>query len=444
MKQSWKRVFVCSLAVTTLMVFAFNQTSEGFEAVQVSEPGTSSILAQASTSATRLLSANPSSVAFGNVVVGKSGLHALILTNSGNSAVRISQVTTVGTGFKASGLVLPFTLAAGQHVALNITFTPATTGSFTGSVAVVSNVTNPPATISLSGKGVQPKISVVPSSVSFGSVPVGVTNTQTLTLSNPGSADLSVTQATVKGAGFTLNGLALPLSIAPGHSSAFTVRFTPAAVGSVSGSLSIFSNAPNSLTTVALGGGGAASTLHLSANPALLSFGSINVGSNATKTVTLSNTGNAQVSVSGIKVSGSSFRVSGVAVPFTLAAGQSANFTVEFAPAISGNSAGSVSVSSTASNSPDAISLSGSGVQAVSHSVLLTWAPSSSSVVGYHIYRGTQTAGPFTKISPTVIAGTTYTDTTIQSAHDYFYVATAVDSAGIESSYSNEISIVVP
>jgi hypothetical protein len=440
MKQSWKRVFVCSLAVAILIVLALDQASEG----SVTGTVTGGTMTPSTTSATYLLSANTSSLAFGAVVVGKSGFGQLYLSNTGNRTVRISQVTTAGTGFKASGLVLPLTLAAGGRVALGITFAPTTTGSFTGTVSVASTATNSPDRISLSGTGVQPKISVVPSSVSFGSVPVGVTNTQTLTLSNPGSGYLSVTLVTAKGAGFTLSGLGLPLSIAPGHSSAFTVQFTPVTVGTISGTLSISSNAAASLTTVALGGSGVAPTLHLSANPALLSFGSILVGANTTKTVTLSNTGNTKVSVSLIKASGAGFSVGGFAVPFTLAAGQSASFTASFAPAILGSSAGSVTVTSTATNSPAAVSVSGSGVQAAPRSVLLSWTASNSSVVGYHIYRGTQTAGPFARLSPTVIAGTSYTDTTVQSAHDYYYVATAIDSAGTESSYSNEISVVVP
>jgi hypothetical protein len=445
MTQPRKRVFVCSLAMT-LMALALSQSSEGFQTAADSGALAGETPAPASTTTitTRLLSANAKSVAFGNVVPGKSSLHKLLLTNTGNTAVRISQVTTVGTGFKTSGLSLPATVAAGQSVILDITFTPATTGNFSGSIAVLSNATNSPARITLSGTGGLARISVVPSSVSFGSVPVGVTNTQTLTLSNPGSASLAVTQVTAQGAGFSLSGLVLPLSIAPGRSSSFNVRFTPAAAGTASGSLSIVSSPPNPPVTVALGGTGVAPAPHLAVNPALLSFGNISLGGNAAKTVTLSNTGNTNLSVSGIKVSGTGFSVSGFALPFTLAAGQSSSFTVAFAPAVTGSSAGSVSVSSTASSTASAVSLSGSGVRAVPHTVLLTWMPSKSNVVGYHVYRGAQTTGPYTRISPTVIAGTTYTDTAVQSSQSYFYVATAVDSAGLESVYSNEIPVVVP
>ncbi|GAC1626832.1 MAG: hypothetical protein PVS2B2_03220 [Candidatus Acidiferrum sp.] len=432
---------MCSLALGMLIGLTFNQPCEGYESTTFSFGST---LPSASTTSTYLLQASTNSLAFGNVLVDKSAYHSLTLTNSGNSAVRISQISTPGTAYKASGLLLPFTLAAGQHVGLGITFTPTTTGSFTGYIEVFSNATNSPAKIYVFGTGVQPKIAVVPSSINFGSVPLGVTNTQTLTVSNPGSATLSVSQVSAKGSGYSVSGLTLPLNIAPKSSAAFTVRFSPAIVGATNGSLSLISNALGSLTSVALSGNGVLATLHLSANPTSLGFGTLNLGSNATKTVTLSNTGNSKVSVSGIKVSGAGFSVSVVAVPFTLGAGQSAGFTVEFAPTIAANSTGSISVSSTASNSPDTISLAGSGVQSTSHSVVLTWGASSSNVAGYHLYRSNQTTGTFTRLNSTVIVGTTYTDTTIQTDQSYFYAATAVALDGAESSFSNEISIVVP
>jgi hypothetical protein len=373
------------------LAFSLNRTSGGLKTIPVSGQGSGGSPAAASSSATYLLYANTNSLAFGNVLAGSSSSQVLTLSNTGNSAVSIAQLSTVGTGFSASSLVLPATLPVGQSISLGITFAPTVMGSAIGTISVVSNATNSPTAIALSGTGVQPQISVVPASVSYGSVSVGVTNTQTVTVTNPGNANLNVSQVSAVGNGFTTSGLNLPVSIPPGRSAAFTAAFTPAVAGAATGSLSLVSDAPNSLTTVALSGSGTASTLLLSANPASLSFGSVTLGSNATNSVTISNTGNSSVSISQMSSSGAGFSVSGLGIPITLAAGQSASFSVAFAPAVSGSSTGSVSVISTASNSPAAISLSGSGVQPVSHSVLLSWLPSTSAVMGYNIYRGTQT-----------------------------------------------------
>lgn len=395
-------------------------------------------------SASALLSTNTSSLGFGNVAVGKSTSYQVLVTNVGTSAVKISQVSTQGTGFKTTYLALPVTLEPAKNFVLNISFTPTIMGSVSGSVEVFSNATNSPTKTSLSGKGLQPQITAVPGSAAFGSVSVGTTNSQTVTLQNPGNDYLHITQISVKGTGFSLSGVTLPLNVAPGRSSAFTVRFAPKSVGAVTGDVAVVSNAPNSLFNIPLGGSGTVSSVQLSANTSSLSFGSVTVGTTAMKTVTLSNKGNANVSVSGIKVSGTGYSASGYEIPFTLSVGQSTTFDVKFAPTVSGSSTGTAAVTSTASNSPNAILLSGTGTLTSTHAVVLSWAPSGSSVVGYHIYRGTQSSGPFSKLTPSVVASTSYTDSTVLANSSYFYVATAVDAAGAESSFSNKILVAVP
>jgi len=105
-------------------------------------------------------------------------------------------------------------------------------GTVTGSLTVVSTASNSPVTIALTGTGIQPQISVVPTSISFANVSVNVTNTQSLTIKNAGTATLTVSQASLAGTSFTYSTLALPLSLAPGASSAFTVAFTPASASS--------------------------------------------------------------------------------------------------------------------------------------------------------------------------------------------------------------------
>jgi fibronectin type 3 domain-containing protein len=78
------------------------------------------------------------------------------------------------------------------------------------------------------------------------------------------------------------------------------------------------------------------------------------------------------------------------------------------------------------------------------HSVSLSWTASTSTVVGYNVYRGTTTGGPYTKISAAPVAGTVFTDSSVIAGTTYFYVATAVDSSGNESVNSNEATVTVP
>ena len=80
----------------------------------------------------------------------------------------------------------------------------------------------------------------------------------------------------------------------------------------------------------------------------------------------------------------------------------------------------------------------------VAHDVNLSWAPSSSAVAGYNIYRGAQPSGPFAKINSSLETATVYTDGSVVSGQIYYYATTAVDSSGAESGYSNVAQAVVP
>lgn len=82
-------------------------------------------------------------------------------------------------------------------------------------------------------------------------------------------------------------------------------------------------------------------------------------------------------------------------------------------------------------------------VPPVPHSVSLSWAPSTSpNIVSYNVYRSTISGGPYTKL--TSASSSTYVDTAVSSGQRYFYVATAVDSANQESTYSNEAAALIP
>ena len=115
----------------------------------------------------------------------------------------------------------------------------------------------------------------------------------------------------------------------------------------------------------------------LVASATSLSFGGVAAGSKSSLTVTLSNTGTATVTISQAKVTGAGFSLTGgMTSPLTIAAGQNHAFQIQFAPATLGNAAGGLEVTSDASDSSLMISLSGTGMSALS----ITTQPSSQSV----------------------------------------------------------------
>jgi hypothetical protein len=175
-----------------------------------------------------------------------------------------------------------------------------------------------------------------------------------------------------------------------------------------------------------------------------VAFGNAAVGSNSSQNVTLTNSGNSTVTITSVNVTGTGFSSSGVTAGQTIGAGQSATLGVIFTPTSAVTVSGTVTVTSNATNSPISISLSGTGTQAVAHSATLTWTASTSSVVGYNVYRSTISGGPYTLITGSPVAGTTFTDTSVQAGVTYFYVVTAVDASGNESAFSNEALATVP
>ena len=283
-------------------------------------------------------------------------------------------------------------------------------------------------------------VSVTPAVVSFGNVVVGSTNSQTMTLSNQGTSDVTVSGVTASGAGFAISGLATPVKIGGGDSVTFTTSYHPSAAGVSSGSISIASSLSN--LAVSLSGTGVAASMQISASTTSISFGNVALGTPSSQQVTLTNTGNANVTVSSVSVSGAGLSTSGGS-NVTLSPGQSTNVTVTFTPQAAGAVTGSLSIGSNATDSVLQVQLSGTGVSA-QHTVGLNWTPSSSIVAGYFVYRGSVSGGPYSKLNALVDALASYTDGTVAGGQTYFYVVTSVDSTGIESLYSNEVSVTIP
>jgi Cep192 domain 4/Abnormal spindle-like microcephaly-assoc'd, ASPM-SPD-2-Hydin/HYDIN/CFA65/VesB-like, Ig-like domain len=387
------------------------------------------------------LTISPTPVAFNNVNVGSSATQSVTLANTGNASLNITAASITGSGYSMS-LAAPLTINAGQNSTFTVKFAPTSAGSASGSISITSNAPGSPATIPLSGTGVQAQIVASPTSVSFGNVADGNTNSQPVTLTNNGNATLTFSQVTVTGAGFSVTGLTTSTTIAAGSGITFNAVFAPTSAGTVNGSIALTTNGSPAQLTISLTGTGQTATYTLGANPASLSFGNVAVGNSSSLTVTLTNTGNSNITTSGVTVSGAGFSATGITSGLTLTPSQTATLTVQFAPTATGDATGSVSVASNATTSPTTISLSGS-----SHSVTLSWiASTSTSVTGYYVYRGT-TSGQYTKLNPTAPVPATqlaFTDTSVQSSTTYYYAVTAVDSSNAESTYSNQATAIIP
>ncbi len=309
------------------------------------------------------LTANPATLSFGNISTGSSASKQVVLTNTGNAAVKISQIKAAGAGFSTSGLTVPETLNAAQSATLTVGFAPASAANSSGTITVTSDVKSSPLSIAVTGSGVQAGLNVSPTAFNFGSLVKGQTKSQVFSITNNGSASLTIQGLVVSGAGYSVRGLTTPATLAAGQSSSFTAEFAPTAPGNLGGAVTISSNAPDSPAKVALNGTGVSASLTLTANPVQLAFGSINTGSSSSKSVTVTNSGNTSVTISQITATAKDVHISGITTPVALAPGQAKVMTVSFSPATAENVSGNVTVTSS-QGSNAVIAVSGTGLQA--------------------------------------------------------------------------------
>lgn len=307
--------------------------------------------------ATLKITAKPSPVRFGSVLLGTIEEKSITLSNAGTSSVTITQIDISGSEFGSAGFSLPQTLSPGQRVALTLTFSPSATGAASGELSVLSDA--PTVTSPLYGTGITRTLSASPSSLNFGSVAPGQTGFQTVTLAATGTAGVQISKISSSGTGFSVAAISLPLTLAAGQSVSFSAVFSPTSGGNDAGAISVVSNASDSTLSISLAGSSGAA--QVAASPGSLNFGTVSVGGRSTQMLSLTNTGTASATLSQVTASGSGFAVSGITLPFTLAAGQSVSFSATFSPTSAGSDSGAVSVVSNAPNSPLGISLSGTG-----------------------------------------------------------------------------------
>jgi len=196
--------------------------------------------------------ASPATVSFGQVAIGARSTVPVVITNDRPWKVLISALPVSGSEFSVSGPAIPLTLAVGQSVALNVTFTPQFAGLIGGSLFVGG----PALTIPLTGTGTAPgQLGVAPAPLNFGNVPEGTTATLPITVSAIG-ASVTVSSSASSSSQFVLDGASFPFTIPAGQSRSFNVAFTPQSGGTSSGSLTFASNASNSPSVESLTGAG--------------------------------------------------------------------------------------------------------------------------------------------------------------------------------------------
>lgn len=318
------------------------------------------------TNQTNLIEVNrtqPAALAFGNEFLGStSAAQAVTLSDAGNEALSITNVAATGdfaqTDTCGSGL------DAGLACAINVTFTPTATGSRSGSLIVTDNnngVAGSTQTVSLTGTGINPAATVSPASLAFGQEALGTTSsTKTVTLTSSGTTNLNVSTITITGtnAGDFAETNNCPASLAPKAKCTISLAYAPTIVGAETATLAVTDSAANSPQTVALTGSG---ILPVTLSPTSLSFSNQAQGTtSAAKTVTLTNNLSTALAISSVTTSTDFGQTNtcGTSVP----AKGKCTISVTFTPSIIGAETGTLTLTDGASNSPQTVSLAGTGI----------------------------------------------------------------------------------
>lgn len=315
-----------------------------------------------------------STAAFGHVVVGiTSAIIPLTLTNTGNTSLSLNTPTITGTnpGDFNFGNSCGATLAPNATCQLSATFTPTTTGA--RSATLTQSFTGGPTSVTsaLSGTGdaATPAVTLTPATLDFGSVTTGVQSAiKTVQVQNSGTATLNITSITLTGTNAadyarTNN---CGATLAAGAICTVDITVTPGGTGARTSNLHLIDDAADTPQNVTMTTNGVASPApKVSLSPASLSFSPPSIQTTTTsaaRNITATNTGNANLVVSAVTLSGANpgdFTISNNCG--TVSAGNTCSATVNCVPTAAGSRTATVSFASNAASSPDTAAISCTG-----------------------------------------------------------------------------------
>ena len=314
--------------------------------------------------------ASPTSLTFPDTLVGvASSPLTVTVSNTGGSSFTISNISTSGDFSQTNSC--PASLAPGGTCTVNVVFTPTTTGARTGVLTFTDTAPGSPHTVSLSGTGIAaPAVALAPTSVAFGNQTVGtVSAPQSVTVTNSGASNLTISTVTLTGANaadFTkATDTCTGAIVAPAGTCAVSLTFKPSITGAESATLNIADNASGSPQTVPLTGTGVVPGVTLA--PTSLSFGSVLVATVSTpQSVTVTNTGSGNLTVSGVTFTGTNAadfaKASDACTGAIVAPEGTCTVSVTFKPSITGAESATLNIADNASGSPQTVGLTGTGI----------------------------------------------------------------------------------
>ena len=323
-----------------------------------------------------VISLSATSLNFGSYAVGtKGGPKTLQVTNTSGAPVSISTITITGADagdFSETNNCIG-SLVAGAKCSIQVTFKPSAPGTRTTTLDITDDPMDSPQAVALSGTAMAkgPTVTLSPTGITFASQTVATTSAaKTITLSNTGTAALSVTKVVLSGGDAGDFSLASNCgsSVAAGANCTISITFKPTAAGTRTSAVSLTDNATGSLRSATLSGTGTApTTATATLSPTSLTYASQSVGTtSAAKTITLTNSGTAAMTISSIGLSGGNTgdfaQVNNCGS--SVGAGAHCTISITFKPTAAGTRTSAVTITDNATGGHQSATLSGMAASA--------------------------------------------------------------------------------
>jgi VCBS repeat-containing protein len=332
----------------------------------------------------------PGRLNFGNVLGGTtSPLESVTLAPLSDASVSLSSIAASGDfALVTTATSCPYsggTLTGGAACTIDLTFTPTATGARSGTVTVTYTGEGSPETIALSGIGIVSAANLLPTSLTFGVQYVGTASSpQAVTLTNSNALPLTVS-AVATSSGWTESNNCMP--VAANSSCTINVSFEPTLSGPQTGTLTVTDYANNSPQTVALSGMALEPVVGLSTT--FLNFAAQTVSTqSAPQTITLTNAGNGALTPLKITRTGPFAQTN--TCGDSVAAGASCTISVTFSPLGAGTQSGTMTLTDNASNSPQTVELSGTGIDFALSSTTTSQTVSAGQTANYNLAVGSE------------------------------------------------------
>ena len=245
----------------------------------------------------QIATAIANSGSFGNVCLGSFADELLTINNTGTCPLRILNITGSPDFLAPSVLSYPLLVDPGDSIDLVIRFQPsAPYGAKPGAITIASNDPAGPHVVPVSGVLAAPKANlIIANAGSFGAVCVGSFADEPLIVTNSGKCTLSITGISSSAADFLApEVLSYPITVGPGDALPVPIRFKPLSFGSKAATITVTSDDPASPISVNVSGEASPGKLTVAGST---TFGGVNAGCCADRTLWISNTGDCALEV---------------------------------------------------------------------------------------------------------------------------------------------------